>query len=63
VRDVLGEVANMIAGNLKCTLQPGMRISLPLVGQSAAAIEGSPAFQTEFETMHGPFWLTVLNVL
>ena len=34
VRDVLGEVANMIAGNLKCTLQPGLRISLPLVGET-----------------------------
>ena len=24
VRDVMGELANMIAGNLKCTLTPGM---------------------------------------
>jgi chemotaxis protein CheX len=61
VRDVLGEVANMIAGNLKCTLEPGIRLSLPFVGQSAAAIQGSPAFQSAFETKHGPFWLTVLK--
>jgi CheY-specific phosphatase CheX len=31
VRDVLGEIANMIAGNFKCTLRPGIRVSVPSV--------------------------------
>ena len=31
VRDVLGELANMIGGNLKCVLKGGMRLSLPSV--------------------------------
>jgi CheY-specific phosphatase CheX len=31
VRDVMGELANMIAGNLKCTLAPGIRVSVPSV--------------------------------
>src|SRR5512140_1941581 len=35
VKDVLGELANMIGGNLKCALAPGALLSLPEV------IEGS----------------------
>jgi chemotaxis protein CheX len=31
VRDVLGEIANMIGGNLKCVLPPGMQLSMPSV--------------------------------
>jgi chemotaxis protein CheX len=31
VRDVLGELANMIGGNLKCVLTPGIRLSMPSV--------------------------------
>ena len=31
VRDVLGELANMIGGNLKCVLAGGLRLSMPSV--------------------------------
>ena len=31
VRDVLGELANMIGGNLKCILAPGIQLSMPTV--------------------------------
>ena len=31
VRDVLGELANMIGGNLKCALAPGAALSIPEV--------------------------------
>lgn len=31
VRDVLGEMANMIGGNLKCVLAGGLRLSMPSV--------------------------------
>jgi len=31
VRDVLGELANMIGGNLKCVLTHGVRLSMPSV--------------------------------
>src|SRR5258707_14945843 len=33
VRDVLGELTNMIAGNLKCTFLPGTHLSIPSVMQ------------------------------
>ena len=36
VRDVLGEIANMIAGNFKCTLYPGIRVSVPSVVSGTA---------------------------
>src|ERR1035441_5371457 len=31
VRDLLGELANMIGGNLKCVLTPGIRLSMPSI--------------------------------
>src|SRR5690348_16504260 len=31
VRDVMGELANMIGGNLKCVLTAGIRLSMPSV--------------------------------
>jgi chemotaxis protein CheX len=63
VRDVLGEVANMIAGNLKCTLRPGIRLSVPVVTDAAGAGE-TPAVQVYcagFMTPQGPFWLRVIR--
>ena len=35
VRDVLGELANMIGGNLKCVLAGGLRLSMPSVVDGA----------------------------
>jgi chemotaxis protein CheX len=63
VRDVLGELANMIGGNLKCILQGGMRLSLPSVvemegdGPNAGRVDHRLSFQTE----DGPFGVIVIS--
>jgi len=64
VRDVLGELANMIGGNLKCVLAPGTHLSLPSVVENRAYLSD---FQTTrvceripFQCSEGPFWVTLL---
>lgn len=61
VRDVLGELANMIAGNLKCTLAAGVRVSIPRVtdGADSLVIPGTRVLRATFRTPHGPFWITL----
>jgi chemotaxis protein CheX len=64
VRDVLGELANMIGGNLKSVLMRGIHISMPSVVDGSdyslrvcgAAVRQRLAFQCA----EGPFWITVL---
>ncbi len=64
VRDVLGELANMIGGNLKCILVPGIRLSMPSVMDGSAdslrvcgvEVRERLAFQCD----EGTFWITVL---
>lgn len=64
VRDVLGELANMIGGNLKCVLMQGIKLSMPSVVEGSdyrlricgAAVRERLAFGCE----EGPFWVTVL---
>jgi chemotaxis protein CheX len=64
VRDVLGELANMIAGNLKCSLLPGTHISIPSVVEGpwdAVRICGSQSrYCLSFDCEAGPFWITVI---
>jgi chemotaxis protein CheX len=64
VRDVLGELANMIGGNLKCVLTQGIRLSMPSV------VDGDDYFvricgaevseRVAFGGEEGPFWVTIL---
>jgi chemotaxis protein CheX len=66
VRDVLGELANMIGGNLKSMLCQGMHLSMPMV------IDGSDySFRVCGAVLHerlplnsheGPFWVTILSL-
>ncbi len=64
VRDVLGELANMIGGNLKCVLTRGIRLSMPSVVDGSdycmrvcgAEIRERIALGCD----DGPFWVTVL---
>lgn len=66
VRDVLGELANMIAGNLKCTLGPGIRMSCPRVVEGPAGsltITGTVICELSFETEGGPFWVSAVESL
>jgi len=64
VRDVLGELANMIGGNLKCVLSHGIHLSMPTV------VDGSEYYlrvcgtevrnRLAFQCAEGQFWVTVL---
>jgi chemotaxis protein CheX len=63
VRDVLGELANMIGGNLKCVLT-GTRISMPsVVDGSEYSLHVCGAEVRErlaLQCAEGTFWITVL---
>ena len=65
VRDVLGELANMIGGNLKCVLTRGIRLSMPsVVDGSDYGLRVCGAQIRErcsFQCAEGPFWVTVLT--
>jgi chemotaxis protein CheX len=65
VLDVLGELANMIGGNLKCVLTQGIRISMPcVVNGSDYSVRVCGAEQRDrvaFRSDEGPFWVTVLS--
>lgn len=64
VLDVLGELANMIGGNLKCVLMHGIGLSMPSVVNGSdyslrvcgAEIQNRLAFQCD----EGEFWVTIL---
>ncbi|HXN46071.1 MAG TPA: chemotaxis protein CheX [Bryobacteraceae bacterium] len=64
VRDVLGELANMIGGNLKCVLTRGIRLSMPSVvdgSDYSMRVCGSAIRERiALECDEGPFWVTVL---
>jgi CheY-specific phosphatase CheX len=61
VRDALGELANMIGGNWKCILMPGIYISMPEVVEGSGAAWGSEVRESlAFECREGTFWVTVL---
>ncbi|MSV30330.1 MAG: chemotaxis protein CheX [Bryobacterales bacterium] len=65
VRDMLGELANMIGGNLKSVLSRGIHLSRPLVVDGSKycpwvyGIESRQ--QLAFQCDEGPFWITVLT--
>lgn len=64
VRDVLGELANMIGGNLKCVLTHGIRLSMPSVVDgswySFRVCGGRAVQELAYQSCDGPFWITVL---
>jgi chemotaxis protein CheX len=65
VRDVLGELANMIGGNLKCVMHPGIRLSMPSVvdGSDCLRVCGAEILERlGFHSVEGLFWITVLTV-
>ncbi len=67
VRDALGELANMVGGNLKSVLPPGVALSIPSVvagSDYALHICGGNAFKTvNFSSDLGPFWVTLVQVV
>ena len=67
VRDVLGELVNMVGGNLKSVLPSGVALSIPTVvagSDYAMHICGGNAFHTVgFSSELGLFWITLVQVL
>ena len=65
VRDVLGELANMIGGNLKPVLTPGIRLSMPSVVDGcdySLRVCGAKIQQRlAFQSAEGLFWITILT--
>jgi chemotaxis protein CheX len=65
VRDVLGELANMIGGNLKCVLSPKIQLSMPSVvdgsDYSLRICHAVKRTQIAFRSDQGPFWITILT--
>jgi chemotaxis protein CheX len=64
VRDALGELANMIGGNLKSTLATHARLSMPSVidgsSQEFLACGSDSQDKIGFTFRGGNFWITVL---
>jgi len=64
-RDGLGELANMLAGNLKPLLPPGVGLSLPLVaagrGHRLKACGTPVTHEMSFVSQEGPFRITFLE--
>ena len=65
VRDVLGELANMIGGNMKCGMTTGVSLSMPTVMEGRdydMRICGSQVLErVAFQCADGHFWVTVLS--
>jgi chemotaxis protein CheX len=65
VRDVLGELANMIGGNLKCILAEGIGLSMPSVvdgtNYSLRVCGTEVRERLAFQCTEGRFWITVLT--
>lgn len=64
VRDVLGELANMIGGNMKSALAAGLSLSMPSVTDGndyGLRVCGSEIQdRLAFDCDDGPFWVTLL---
>ncbi len=65
VRDVLGEVANMIGGNLKCVVTRGISLSMPSVVDGGdyrvRFCRAELMLQCAFDSPDGFFWVTILT--
>jgi chemotaxis protein CheX len=65
-RDVLGELANMIGGNLKSILTPGIRLSMPSVVDGSSfhmrVCGGAVTLRLTFQCEEGTFWVTVVTM-
>ena len=67
VRDVIGEIANMIAGNLKTILPPETVLSAPTVVEGSSftlkVCGGNDSLRIEFDSSTGPFTVTLVQML
>jgi chemotaxis protein CheX len=64
VRDMLGELANMIGGNWKCSLGRGIHLSTPAVADGGGSSPSTGAVEVQeqlaFQCSQGIFWVTIL---
>jgi chemotaxis protein CheX len=64
VRDVLGELANMIGGSIKSAVSAGLSLSIPSVtdGSDSPPVCNGAKVQNRlaFECAEGPFWVALL---
>ena len=64
VRDAVGEIANIVAGNLKCLIPALTHMSIPLVIEGTESrkmeLRVSPVKRLCFTTVHGRFLLTLV---
>jgi len=65
VRDVLGELANMIGGNLKCVVARGIALSMPSVVDGGdyrmRFCRAELMLQCAFDSSDGIFWVSILT--
>ncbi len=65
VRDAVGELANMIAGNLKPVLPPGVALSMPTLVEGAdyalRILGGNLAGMIAFRCCAGVFWVSLIE--
>ena len=65
VRDAVGELANMIAGNLKPVLPPGVALSMPTLVEGTdyalRILGGNLAGMLAFYSPGGVFWVTLIE--
>jgi len=64
LRDAVGEIANILAGNLKCLIPESTAMSMPVVieGTVSRKMHGPPSSVSRvyFNTEYGKFWLTMV---
>jgi chemotaxis protein CheX len=65
VRAALGELANIIGGNLKCVMTPGIHLSMPSVvdgsDYSVLVCGAELRERLAFDSPEGVFWVTVVS--
>ena len=67
VRDAMGEIANMVAGNLKSVLPPDTALSVPSVVEGSQytfrVIGENDSVLNRFDSAAGPFHVTVVKIM
>jgi CheY-specific phosphatase CheX len=61
VRDVLGEIVNIIGGHFKATLTPPIHLSAPSVASGQESRDAEVPAQA-FQTEDGPFWISLAEL-
>jgi CheY-specific phosphatase CheX len=64
VRDVMGELANVIGGNMKCGMSTAGRLSMPIVIEGGdsdiVSFDMKDRERLTFESSAGHFWVSIL---